>query len=114
VVLIALARILSANEIINHPLHQPHVLNNFLTQLIGAKALAGDTTHTFTIENPRDGWLFSRTNALVGRAGGVQVSIGRHDGPDVKKETVITYDPGDKRTIEAMRDARQRQHHRDL
>ncbi len=103
IVLIASGHVLTANEVIEHPAQQPQILNNFVTQLITGKDLGGDATHTFMIENPRNGWLFFRTKALAGRSGGVQVSIQRFDVPDVKNNVVISYIPGDRRTVEAMR-----------
>ena len=93
----------TANETIDHPAQQPKVLNNFVTQLITANALGGEATHSFKVENPRNGGLFLRTRALVGRSGSMQLSVQRTDAADAKKDVVITHEPGDRRTAEAMR-----------
>lgn len=93
----------AANETIDHPAQQPKVLNNFVTQLITANDLGGEATHSFKVENPRNGWLFFRTRALVGRSGSVRLSVFRTDAADAKKDVVITHEPGDGRTAEAMR-----------
>ena len=102
-VLVALDCGWGADPIIEHPPQRPQVLNNFVTQLVTAESLSGDATHTFTVENPRNGWLFFRSQALVGRTGELQLGIQRVDDSDQPLATVISCPPGDKRIAETMR-----------
>ena len=93
----------AADRAVLHQAQQPRVLNNFVTQLFSLKKLAGDGRHTFTVENPRNGWLFFRINGLAGRSGRIGLGIARRGIADAKRETVITYERGDRKTVEAMR-----------
>lgn len=102
-VLSALAGNLSAKKVIRHRSRTPRRLNNFVTQLFNAEALTGDSTHVFTIENPRNGWLFFRCRALVGRAGAVEASVRLRTAQNAPPQPVLAYKAGERRTIESMR-----------
>ena len=102
-VLVACRGAWAGNDVVEHPAQQPRVLNNFVTQVVEVNNLAGDGKHSFTVENPRNGWLFFRTNGLAGRSGRIELSIARAGVPDARREAVIEYERGDKKTVEAMR-----------
>ena len=80
---------------------KPRALNNFVTELLLVKNLSDDGAHAYVIRNPREGWLFLKSDAWVGKEGGVSVGIGLQDAGE--PETVIAYEPKDSGTAEAMR-----------
>ena len=102
-VLVAFDSAPGANQAVEHPTQAPRILNNFVTEVLLLRDLKGDGTHVFSIDNPRRGWLFFRTNALAGRRGKVNLQIIPQDGENAGAEPVIEYGRGDHKTVESMR-----------
>jgi len=90
-------------RVTDHPAQAPQVLNNFVTEVLRVDDLKGDGTHHFTIENPRRGWLFFRTNAVAGIQGQVELQIRTRGGDNDAAIQVINYEPGQRARLEAMR-----------
>jgi len=79
----------------------PRRLNNFVTELLLVKGLEADGVYKIGLSNPREGWLFFRSRAVVGRRGKMTVTV--KSETETEARDVIALSPGDGRTREVMR-----------
>ena len=86
------------------PLSQkPRVLNNFVVQLLDVKDLPDDRRQAFRFESPRDGWLFFRVTAGVGRGGGITATLSGNGAAKSASMPLFTFSSRERRTHEVMR-----------
>ena len=77
------------------------ILNNFVTELVALEGITRDGEWTLTFRNPREGWVLFRATAWAGRGGRMTVALASAE--DGEEDSLITYEPGEKKTIEVMR-----------
>lgn len=80
---------------------KPVVLNNFVTELIRISDAEINNNCMLRFHNPRDGWVFFRINASVGRSGKFAVAVANSSGSEAEK--LISFQADENNTIETMR-----------
>ncbi|MBO11054.1 MAG: hypothetical protein CMJ68_09840 [Planctomycetaceae bacterium] len=86
------------------PLSQePRVMNNFVVQLLDVTHLPGDRRQAFRFKSPRDGWLFFRVTAGVGRGGAIAATLSRKDAATARPLPLFSFSSRERKTREVMR-----------
>ena len=74
-------------------------LNNLVTELLNVQGPERAPHRQYRFINPRKGWIFISSDAIVKDGGGVWIVIDSRR----KEDAAITHRPGGRRTLEAMR-----------
>ena len=79
------------------------VLNNFVVQLLDVKDLPDDRRQAFRFVSPRNGWLFFRVSAGVGRKGSITATISAEGAKAGGAMPLFAFASRERRTLEVMR-----------